>query len=59
MDKPDLGNSLISLVECRNLQEAFEIAGTIPEKERIEQTIECPGCSGCQLFSEFRHCPGT
>ena len=28
MDKPDLGNSLISLVECRDLAEAFEIAGT-------------------------------
>jgi histidyl-tRNA synthetase len=39
IDKPDLGNSLISLVECRDLAEAFEIAGTIPEKERIYQTI--------------------
>jgi histidyl-tRNA synthetase len=39
IDKPDLGNSLISLVECRDLAEAFEIAGTIPEKERIHQTI--------------------
>ena len=39
MEKPDLGNSLISLVECRDLAEAFEIAGTIPEKERIHQTI--------------------
>jgi histidyl-tRNA synthetase len=37
--KPDLGNSLISLVECRDLAEAFEIAGTIPEKERIHQVI--------------------
>jgi histidyl-tRNA synthetase len=39
MDKPDLGNSLISLVECRDLAEAFEIAGTIPEKERIHETL--------------------
>jgi len=39
MEKPDLGNSLISLVDCRDLAEAFEIAGTIPEKERIHQTI--------------------
>jgi histidyl-tRNA synthetase len=38
-DKPDLGTSLISLVECRDLAEAFEIAGTIPEKERIQQII--------------------
>jgi histidyl-tRNA synthetase len=39
MEKPDLGNSLISLVECHDLAEAFEIAGTIPEKERIHQTL--------------------
>jgi len=39
MEKPDLGNSLISLVDCHDLAEAFEIAGTIPEKERIHQTI--------------------
>ena len=39
MEKPDLGNSLIALVDCRDLAEAFEIAGTIPEKERIHQTI--------------------
>jgi histidyl-tRNA synthetase len=39
MDKPDLANSLISLVDCRDLAEAFEIAGTIPEKERIHQII--------------------
>jgi histidyl-tRNA synthetase len=39
IEKPDLGNSLISLVDCRDLAEAFEIAGTIPEKERIHQTI--------------------
>jgi histidyl-tRNA synthetase len=40
MDRQDLGNSLISLVECRDLEEAFEIAGTIPQKERIHRTIE-------------------
>jgi histidyl-tRNA synthetase len=40
MEKPDLGNSLISLVGCRDLEEAFEIAGIIPEKERIHQTID-------------------
>jgi len=39
IEKSDLCNSLISLVECRDLAEAFEIAGTIPEKERIHQTI--------------------
>ncbi|WP_292369096.1 histidine--tRNA ligase [Methanoregula sp. UBA64] len=37
MEKADLGESLTALVECRTLAEAFEIAGTIPEKERVEQ----------------------
>ena len=37
--KPDLLTSLTSLVECRNLYEAFDIAGKIPEKERIEQMV--------------------
>ena len=39
MGKPDLLTSLTSLVECRNLYEAFDITGTIPEKERIEQMV--------------------
>jgi histidyl-tRNA synthetase len=37
MGKADLGESLTALVACRTLPEAFEIAGTIPEKERVEQ----------------------
>jgi histidyl-tRNA synthetase len=40
INKPDLVTSLISLVTCRDLAEAFEIAGTIPENERITRTIE-------------------
>jgi histidyl-tRNA synthetase len=39
MGKSDLNDSLTALVECRTLPEAFEIAGSIPEKERVEQTI--------------------
>jgi histidyl-tRNA synthetase len=35
----DLAESLRNLVECRNLHEAFEIVGPIPEKHRIEQTF--------------------
>ena len=35
--KEDLGGSLSALVACRTLSEAFEIAGSIPEKERVEQ----------------------
>jgi histidyl-tRNA synthetase len=53
MDKPDLGNSLISLVECRDLEEAFEIAGTIPEKERIHRTIEFLDSAGVNFSLNF------
>jgi len=53
MDKPDLGNSLISLVECRDLAEAFEIAGTIPEKERIHQTIHALDVSDLNYTLNF------
>ncbi len=53
IDKPDLGNSLISLVECRDLAEAFEIAGTIPEKERIHQTINTLDAAGVGYSLNF------
>ncbi len=53
IDKPDLGNSLISLVECRDLAEAFEIAGTIPEKERIHQTINTLDAAGVDYSLNF------
>ena len=53
IDKPDLGNSLISLIECRDLAEAFEIAGTIPEKERIHQTINSLDAAGVDYTLNF------
>jgi len=53
MNKPDLGTSLISLVECRDLTEAFEIAGTIPEKERITRTLECLDAADVQYSLNF------
>jgi histidyl-tRNA synthetase len=53
MDKPDLVNSLISLVDCRDLAEAFEIAGTIPEKERIHQTIHALDVSDLNYTLNF------
>jgi histidyl-tRNA synthetase len=53
MEKPDLGNSLISLVDCRDLAEAFEIAGTIPEKERIHQTINTLGAADVNYTLNF------
>jgi histidyl-tRNA synthetase len=39
MNKSGLAETLTSLVACRDLPEAFEIAGAIPERERIEQTM--------------------
>jgi histidyl-tRNA synthetase len=53
MNKPDLGMSLISLVECRDLSEAFEIAGTIPEKERIIRLTECLDAAGVNYSFNF------
>ena len=53
INKPDLGNSLISLVECRDLAEAFEIADTIPEKERIHQTINILDAAGIDYSLNF------
>ncbi|MDD1693858.1 MAG: histidine--tRNA ligase [Methanoregula sp.] len=39
MNRPELAESLMTLVTCQDLKKAFEIAGDIPERERIEQTI--------------------
>ena len=50
---PHLYSSLTSLVECRDLSEAFEIAGLIPEKERIEQTISLLDASGTKYSLNF------
>ncbi len=53
MNYPDLGSSLISLVECRDLAESFEIAGTIPEKERIIRTLENLDAAGVSYSLNF------
>jgi len=53
MGKPGLNNSLISLVECHDLDEAFEIAGKIPEQERIWQTIGLLDTSGVKYSLNF------
>ena len=53
MNRSDLGMSLISLAGCRNLAEAFEIAGTIPEKERINRTAECLDAAGVDYSLNF------
>lgn len=39
MNRPELTESLLTLVTCQDLKKAFEIAGDIPERERIEQTM--------------------
>ncbi len=53
LQKPDLGNSLISLVDCCDLSEAFEIAGSIPEKERIYRTISTLDEAGVNYTLNF------
>jgi histidyl-tRNA synthetase len=53
MAKPDLGASLLALIECRNLSEAFEIAGTIPEKERVEQMAGLLDAAGVKYSYNF------
>ena len=42
MDRQELGNSLISLVECRDLEEAFEIAGHDPTKRTYSADDRVP-----------------
>ncbi|ABS56251.1 histidyl-tRNA synthetase [Methanoregula boonei 6A8] len=53
MRKSGLNDSLTALVECRTLAEAFEIAGTIPEKERVEQTMGILDASGVRYSLNF------
>jgi histidyl-tRNA synthetase len=52
-DNPHLSDSLISLVACQDLAEAFEIAGTIPGKERIHQTINILDAAGVTYTLNF------
>jgi histidyl-tRNA synthetase len=53
INKPDLAHSLTALLGCRTLKEAFEIAGNIPGKERIEQTISLLDASGMKYSLNF------
>ncbi|MGB7993826.1 histidine--tRNA ligase [Methanoregula sp.] len=53
MGKEDLGGSLSALVDCRTLPEAFAIAGTIPEKERIERMIGILDEAGIKYILNF------
>jgi histidyl-tRNA synthetase len=51
--KPELADSLTALIECRDLQEAFDIAGPINGRERIEQTMGILDASGIRYSLNF------
>jgi histidyl-tRNA synthetase len=53
LNKVDLAASLTALVATRDLAEAFEIAGTISEKERVEQTIDSLDAAGVKYSLNF------
>ncbi|MDD4483712.1 MAG: histidine--tRNA ligase [Methanoregula sp.] len=53
MGKSALNDSLTALVECRTLKEAFEIAGAIPEKDRVEQTMAILDAAGVTYSLNF------
>jgi histidyl-tRNA synthetase len=53
LNKTELASSLTALVATRNLAEAFEIAGTIPEKERVEHTIGTLDSAGVNYSLNF------
>ncbi len=53
LGKADLGGSLSALIECRTLPEAFEIAGAIPEKERVEKMKDILDESGIAYALNF------
>ena len=53
MGKPDLAKSLVALVECRTLKEAFAITGDIPERERIEKTLAVLDAYGVKYTPNF------
>jgi histidyl-tRNA synthetase len=53
MNRTDLLASLTALVETRDLAEAFEIAGTIPEKERVEQMVGSLDAAGVKYSLNF------
>jgi len=51
--KPELADSLISLVESRTLQDAFDIAGEVPGRERIERTLDILDAYGLKYSLNF------
>jgi len=53
MGKPDLAQSLVTLVGCRTLKEAFAITGEIPEAERIGKTLAVLDSYGVKYSLNF------
>ncbi|MDO8872994.1 MAG: histidine--tRNA ligase [Methanoregula sp.] len=53
LNRTDLAVSLTALVNTRDLAEAFEIAGTIQEKVRFEQTIGSLDAAGVNYSLNF------
>ncbi|NLD56633.1 MAG: histidine--tRNA ligase [Methanomicrobiales archaeon] len=53
LNRADLASSLTALVETRDLSEAFEIAGTIPERERVEQMTGLLDAAGVNYTLNF------
>ena len=53
LNRTDLAASLAALVSTRDLAEAFEIAGAIPEKERFEKTVGSLDAAGVRYSLNF------
>jgi histidyl-tRNA synthetase len=53
LNRTDLAASLTALVNTRDLAEAFDIAGDIPEKARFEQTIASLDAAGVKYSLNF------
>jgi histidyl-tRNA synthetase len=53
MNRPELAQSLVALVECRTLADAFAIAGDVPGRERIEQTLAALDAYGIEYTLNF------
>jgi histidyl-tRNA synthetase len=53
LNRTDLAASLTALVNTRDLAEAFEIAGVIPEKERFEKTVGALDAFGVKYSLNF------
>ncbi|MGD0080632.1 MAG: histidine--tRNA ligase [Methanoregula sp.] len=53
MEKPELADSLVALIGSGDLADAFEIAGQVSGKDRIEQTISTLDAAGVRYSLNF------